>query len=464
MRDLFRELATTNSADELIELRYHAKAHRSVAVTNGKLERSSFRQRDGVGVRVLVDGTWGFASTGETSRAAVKDAIDSARKSARLSAPFRKNKVPHLPAENLAVGNFDEPGVQDVLSRPLDEKLDIVTRLESYARAASNRMQSATCIYSEIHSDKVVVTSDGADAKFELVRPEFRIHAVAGRAGQLSTAAETIGVTGGWDCLFRDTPEVLADRAVKNAVDLLDARHPEGGWTTVIMAPSIVGLMVHEAIGHTVEADFVQSGSIAAGKLGHRVASELVTLCDSGLSEHHAGAGGTLRVDDEGVLTERTVIIDEGILNSYLHSRESAAVFGVNPTGNGRAWEYADQPLIRMRNTYIEPGDSTLADMIASTEDGYLLEGPRNGQADATGEFMFGVTTARRIRNGKLGKLVKGVTVTGNAFDVLRTVDAVSEEFLWDLGSGHCGKGQLAKVDAGGPYIRCRAILGGTQG
>jgi TldD protein len=464
MRDVFRELAATNTTDELIELRYHAKAHRSVAVTKGKLERSSFRQRDGVGVRVLVDGTWGFASTGETSRAAVQQAIDSARRSAKLSAPFRTNKVPHLPPENLAVGDFDEPGVQDVLDRPLDEKLDIVTRMEAYARNASSRMQSATCIYSEIHSNKVVVTSDGADAKFELVRPEFRIHTVAQKDGQLSAAAETIGVTGGWDCLFRDKPEVLADRAVKNAVDLLDAHHPEGGWATVIMAPSIVGLMVHEAIGHTVEADFVQSGSIAAGKLGQRVASELVTLCDSGLSEHHDGAGGTLHVDDEGVLTERTVIIEDGILASYLHNRESAAIFGVKPTGNGRAWEYADQPLIRMRNTYIEPGDSTLAEMIASTEDGYLLEGPRNGQADATGEFMFGVTTARRIRNGKLGELVKGVTVTGNAFDVLRTVDAVSKEFLWDLGSGHCGKGQLAKVDAGGPYIRCRAILGGTQG
>ena len=116
-----------------------------------------------------------------------------------------------------------------------------------------------------------------------------------------------------------------------------------------------------------------------------------------------------------------------------------------------------------MRNTYIEPGETTLEEMIASTEDGYLLEGPRNGQADATAEFMFGVTTARRIRDGRLGELVKGVTVTGNAFEVLRSVDAVSSEFRWDLGSEHCGKGQPAKVDAGGPYIRCRAILGGEQ-
>ena len=114
-------------------------------------------------------------------------------------------------------------------------------------------------------------------------------------------------------------------------------------------------------------------------------------------------------------------------------------------------------------HVYLEPGDTSLEEMIASTSDGWFLDGARNGQADATGEFMFGTVTARRIRAGRLGELVRGVTVTGNAFEVLRSVDAVSSEFRWDLGAGHCGKGQPAKVDAGGPYIRCTALLGGTQ-
>ena len=224
-----------------------------------------------------------------------------------------------------------------------------------------------------------------------------------------------------------------------------------------------VGLLVHEAIGHTVEADFVLSGSVARDRIGTRVASDLVTLCDSGASEIEPGAGGTLLVDDEGVPTKRTTIIENGFLRSYLHNRESAAHFGVEPTGNARAWDYSDQPLIRMRNTWMMPGDSSLEEMIADTEDGYLLEGPRNGQADATGEFMFAVQTARRIRNGKLGELVRGVTISGVAFEVLATVDRISKEFRWDLGSGYCGKGQPAKVDAGGPYLRCRALVGGLQ-
>ena len=273
-----------------------------------------------------------------------------------------------------------------------------------------------------------------------------------------------VGVTGGGDCVFRDhSAQEMAERASQFAVDLAAAQYAPPGKFKVILAPSIVGLLVHEAIGHTVEADFVQAGSVAAGKVGQRVGSEIVTLCDSGVSEFYRGAGGTIPVDDEGVIAGRTVIIDKGILKSYLHNRESAAHYGVTPTGNARAWEYADEPLIRMRNTYIEPGDKSLEELISEMEDGFLLDGPLNGQADATGEFMFAVARAHRIRKGKLAEMMRGATISGVAFDVLRSVDGVSKEFKWDMGSGYCGKGQAMKVDAGGPYVRCDVLIGGRR-
>jgi TldD protein len=464
MRALLRDALQRAGGDGFVELRWHAKTFRSVSVQKGRLERSSVSRRAGVGVRVLLDGTWGFASTGDASLAAVATALDRARAAARASAALRRERVAPLPAAVLAVGEFHTPGVDDVLARTLDERVSLALQAEARVRAASARIRSASASYNEILEEKAIITSDGADAEFRLVRPELYVGAVGEKDGQLTQVSEAVGVTGGWDCLFRSPADVLADKAARLAVDLLDAPAPEGGRATVIMAPSIVGLLVHEAIGHTVEADFVTSGSVARGKIGHQVASELVTLCDSGASEYQTGAGGTIPVDDEGVLAQRTVVIRDGKLVGYLHNRETAARFGVAPTGNARAWEYADQPLIRMRNTYIEPGDSTLDEMIAATKDGYLLDGPRNGQADATGEFMFGVTSARRIRDGRLAELVKGVSITGIAFDVLKSVDMVSQEFRWDLGSGHCGKGQPAKVDAGGPYIRCQAMLGGEQG
>ena len=461
MRDVLRD--ALSGADGFVELRYHAKTFRSLQVESGRLERASVRERTGVAVRVLEEGTWGFASTDDLSLAGIRRAMDSARAVARASAAFRKDRIESLPQVDLARGTFDEPGMDDVLGRSMDERIALVIAAEARARGASSLVRSATAIYNEIFEEKAIVSTDGADVSFRLVRPELYVRAVAEKDGQRSTATESRGVTGTWSCLFTDNTDAMADKAVCTAVDLLGAGHPEGGRATIILAPSIVGLLVHEAVGHTVEADFVLSGSVAKGKLGTRVASDLVTLCDSGHSEHVPGAGGTQAVDDEGVFTQRTVVIDQGKLSSYLHDRETAARFGVAPTCNARAWEYADQPLIRMRNTYLEPGDSSVEEMIAGTKDGYFLDGPRNGQADATGEFMFGVTTARRIKDGKLGELVKGVTVSGLAFEVLQTVDAVSKEFHWDLGSGHCGKGQPAKVDAGGPYIRCRATLGGEQ-
>jgi len=164
-------------------------------------------------------------------------------------------------------------------------------------------------------------------------------------------------------------------------------------------------------------------------------------------------------VDDEGVTASRTVVIENGILKSYLHNRETAAEFEVEPTGNARAFEYSDEPLIRMRNTYIEPSDYELDEMIKEVNHGYLLKGPKSGQADANGEFMFGAQEAYLLKKGEVNDLLKGVTVSGSAFDVLQTVDALSRDFSYDIGSGYCGKRQLAKVDGGGPHLRLRHMV-----
>jgi TldD protein len=271
------------------------------------------------------------------------------------------------------------------------------------------------------------------------------------------------GVTGGWGDLFAEwTPGRVIEHVAKTAVDLLAAPYAPGGMATVILNPELVGLLAHEAIGHTVEADFVLSGSAASGKLGQRVASDLVTLVDTGPAVIGApSAGGIVLVDDEGVPAGTTVIIDRGVLRSYLHDRESAAIFGVAPTGNARAWQYDDEPIIRMRNTYLEPGASPLEEMVASVKDGFLLAGAGSGQADANAEFMFGVQEAYEIKDGKIGRLLRGATISGDAFEVLHGVDMVSSGFEWAIGSGHCGKGQPAKVDGGGPHVRTRVLVGG---
>ncbi|MBO5767506.1 MAG: TldD/PmbA family protein, partial [Clostridia bacterium] len=165
-------------------------------------------------------------------------------------------------------------------------------------------------------------------------------------------------------------------------------------------------------------------------------------------------------VDDEGILAKDAKIIENGILVGYMNNRESAQRFGMEPCGNARAWGFSDEPLIRMRNTAILPGKDRLEDMIASVEDGYYLIDSSNGQADTTGEFMFGVSMGYEIKNGKLGRALLDTTISGVAFNMLKTVDMVSDTVTWSS-SGFCGKKQPMPVGMGGPALRCKVMIGG---
>ncbi len=452
------------SSPHWAEIRYHRRTSQTVQVQKGLVKQAKSALTSGVGIRTLVNGTWGFASTSESSPASVEKALKQAIACAQSISEMKQAKVKALPETKMARGEFTLPGYDKLSKMALSDKLSVVREAEEKTRKRSSSIHSASCAYNEMFEDKIVVTTDGACAVSQLARNEFRLSAFAEKAGDRAVAHESVGKTGTWECLFEPRSwDNLSEQAAKLAVDLAGAGRVQGGLATLILSPGMVGLLSHEAIGHTVEADFVLSGSVAAGKIGTMVASPLITLLDGGQVPGAPNAGGDLLVDDEGIPTQNTEIIREGKLVSYLHNRESAALFGVEPTGSARAWLYYDEPLIRMRNTYIQPGKQSLADIIASTKEGYLVDGPVGGQADATGEFMFGAQRVSRIKDGKIVEFLKGATISGQAFEVLSTVDAVSQEFELDLGSGHCGKGQPAKVDAGGPYIRCRATIGGIQ-
>ena len=236
--------------------------------------------------------------------------------------------------------------------------------------------------------------------------------------------------------------------------------HADAGYRTVILGGFLSGMLAHEAVGHTVEADLVQSGSVAGPNLGKRVGSELVNLVDFAHTAFGKPAPLPAYLDDEGTPAEDAVLIRDGILTGYLNSRESAQHFGMKPQGCARAWDFSDEPLIRMRNTTVLPGKDKLEDIIASVEDGYYLTNTNNGQADLTGEFMFGVTMGYEIKKGKLARPILDTTISGVAFDMLKTVDMVSDEVIW-TGSGTCGKKQRMSVGMGGPALRCKVMIGG---
>ena len=449
---------------QYVEARYHSRRSNEVRICNGEMEELKFTKYSGVGIRVLFNGAWGFSSSSSLDQESLSTAMNDAIAIARVSSSGSRNKISKLGGANLAHGKFGNYAHDSLDSHSPEEKVKLVKETERIPRSYSTIIKSAICAYREIIDEKIIVTSDGAAVEISDMKPEFRITAVASRNGEAVSATESVGITGGWQRLFqRKTPEEMATRAADVAIKLLDAKQPKGERATVVLDPGMVGLISHEAIGHTVEADFVLSGSIVKDRIGEKVASEIVTLVDSGPSGIRNGiGGGTVLVDDEGVITQDTVLIEDGVLKSYLHNKETAGLFDVKSTGNARAFEYTDEPLIRMRNTYIEPRDYSTSELIRDVKHGYLMKGARGGQADANAEFMFGAQEAYVIENGELGPMLRGATISGQAFETLKSVDAVGKDFQFDIGAGYCGKWQMAKVDGGGPHIRCKAIVGGV--
>jgi TldD protein len=329
--------------------------------------------------------------------------------------------------------------------------------VKTYPNLAS-RVVNLSCLDME----KTLFTSDGSYSHSMIPRSFIRVAmtiekdgkpveltSVYGGLGQFEDALESPsqtfeGIQSQYEHLVKKSEGVFADAGIKTCV--LDAE--------------LAGILAHEAIGHTTEADLVIGGSVAGPLLNHEAASPLVTLIDFANTALGKTCPVPVYVDDEGTKAEDAIIIEEGILKGYMHNKESAMRFGVSPTGNARAYTFSDEPLIRMRNTAILPGTSKVADMIASVDDGYYLIKPSNGQADSTSEFMFGVTLGYEIKNGKLGRAIKDTTISGVAFDLLKSVTMISDDMKWTC-AGMCGKKQAIPVGMGGPAIKCKVNIGG---
>ena len=341
--------------------------------------------------------------------------------------------------------------------------MDFAHEVDAYIAKHYPKLASRRLISTEDSMEKLLAISDGADG--HILAPRSYLYVILSAQTDAGAPVELFKAFGGkgtFDLNFTD-PSALypqIDRLYEQLMQKREGVYANAGEKTVILDGMMTGMLSHEAVGHTVEADLVLGGSVAAHNLNKRVASDLVTLTDFA----HTAFGETcplpVYVDDEGTEATDAPLIENGILTGYMNSRESAQHFGMTPQGNARAWEFSDEPLIRMRNTAVHPGKDKLEDMIAYIDDGYYLIDSGNGQADTTGEFMFGVTMGYEIRNGKIGKALLDTTISGVAFDMLKTVDMVSDTMTW-CSSGFCGKKQPMPVGMGGPALRCKVKIGG---
>lgn len=460
MKDLVERAIEKCPENIHVEARYHQRLYTQVRMDKRQLKLAVTDDFAGIGIRVLVDGAWGYASTSKMDKASVDNTLDNAISAAKTLARSKKEKIELAPIKPVK-GVFKSRGKDPFENHSIEEIVKLVDEVDKRVNESDDKISGSITMIREPRNHRIIMNSDGTDVELFDSRPSIILRAVAAEGGTIVPGYLTRGITGGWEMFKQHSPFEMADHVAQYTVSLLKAPLAKGGKQKVVMKPSVVGIISHEAIGHTVESDFVMSGSAAKGKIGKRVASDLVTLVDSGEQEF---AAGWLAVDDAGVKSQRVVIIEDGVMKSYLHSRYSAHHFGVEPTGNERAFEYNDEPLIRMRNTYLEPGDFNEDEILEGIDFGYLCVEAAGGQADSNAEFMFEMSEAYEIVKGEIGGPVRNLSLTGNAFDVLMSVNAIGKDWKLNMGAGHCGKGQLAKVDGGGGTTRAIALVSGEVG
>jgi len=442
-----------------VELKQQENRSQNLAFLNGTMVSNNRSSSGGIMARTFTNGVWGLASSVDQSTASMEKVIKKAISNASLLSQKARKGPMALPASS-ARGDYLFFTQKPELSTAA--KIDFLKALDDYAITTYPELSTRQIALYQDEMEKHILTTHGADMHTMTPRSILIVYLMITHNGEALSHYDVFGGFGQFEDNFSDPSAYFSeiDRVYKQLTDKKDAVFARGGTHECVLDADLAGILSHEAIGHTTEADFVINGAIAGDYLDQPVASPIVTLIDVA----HTWDGKTcpvpVYIDDEGCEAEDCVIIENGILKRYMHNKESAMLLGHSLTGNARGYTYSDEPLIRMRNTIIVPGQDNLADMIASIEDGYYLVSTNNGQADATSEFMFGVTLGYEIKNGSLGKAIKETSISGVAFDLLKTITMISGEMKWSCG-GMCGKKQPMPVGMGGPAIKCKVNIGG---
>lgn len=336
--------------------------------------------------------------------------------------------------------------------------------LDSYIVKKYPDLRGRKLSLSALEIEKHLVTSDGYEIHTTLPRAFFQVAFVKDSKSGPVSFSDTRGGLGDLQDFFLDKPqsfEPWIDEIYEMVCRKADGIKPTSGFFDVVLAPDLAALLMHEAVGHGVEADLVQSGSILWDRLKQMVATPLLTFVDFAHTFEGKPVPWPNHVDDEGVESSDTVIIENGVLKSFLNNRETALHFEQRPTGHARAFQYCDEPLIRMRNTAVFPGNSRIEQMIASIDHGYYFMKPGRAQADTTGEFLIQVGTGFEIKGGKIGKVLRDSAITGFALDFMSSISMVGDEFQWDTSGYSCLKKQLMPVGLGSPALKCRVRVSG---
>ena len=430
------------------------------SLEEGIVKSGSFNIDEGVGVRALSGEKTAFAYSDDISVPALGDAATAVR--AIASAGQRRKAVPALKKRS---GRALYVPIDPLSSLDATAKVKLLERLEAYARAEDSRVSQ---VMAHIAGEYEVVLVAGSDGRLAAdVRPLVRVSItviVEGAGGKREQGSSGGGGRTDYGYFSDEVLRGYAREAVHQAVTNLDARPAPAGTMSVVLGSGWPGILLHEAVGHGLEGDFNRKGSSTfAGRIGSRVAAKGVTVVDDGTI---AGRRGSLNIDDEGNPTQRTVLIEDGILKCYMQDALNARLMGVAPTGNGRRESFAHLPLPRMTNTTMLNGDKSVDEIIASVKKGIYAVNFGGGQVDITnGKFVFSMSEAYLIEDGRVTHPVKGATLIGSGPEAMNQVSMIGNDMRLDPGVGTCGKdGQSVPVGVGQPTLRIDGLtVGGTE-
>ena len=424
---------------------------------DGRLKSANYDSSEGFGLRVVSGETAGYAHASEISEAAIRRAADAAA--------LAKQGRAGISAEPPRATNAKLYGEDDPLASPsFSDKVALLQEIDAFARGRDPRVVQVSCSLAGERREIEILRADGRLLRD--VRPLARLNVsvTVERDGRRENGSSGAGGRAGFETwITPDRWQEQVDEALRQALVNLDAVACPAGEMDVVLGPGWNGVLLHEAVGHGLEGDFNRKGiSAFSGRIGERVAAPGVTIFDDGSIY---GRRGSLTIDDEGTPTQRTILIEDGILVGYMHDRMSARLMGLQPTGNGRRQSFAHMPMVRMTNTGMLGGDTPREEMITSTKRGLYCANFGGGQVDITnGKFVFQCTEAYLIEDGKITTPVKGATLIGNGPEALMRVSMIGNDLALDPGVGTCGKeGQSVPVGVGQPTVRIDGLtVGGT--
>lgn len=430
----------------------------SLKLDEGRLEQATQGNDIGGGVRVFYGNTAAYAYTDDLSEGSLLEAAEAASAAARGTNQMRVS---------LDLTKQESP-ITSQVKRPFEqmstqEKADILRQMDQVTRQHSPHIVSVQCGYTETRRQVWIYNSDGVWAEDERAFLEFQGQVTAQKGDVRQSSATGIGGQTGLEFLNDRDPVQMMPDAADTALLMLDARPAPAGEMPVVITNGWGGVLFHEACGHCMEADFVTKGASAyAGLVGEKVGPEFLTAIDDGTIP---GRRGTMRFDDEGMPTNRTVMIENGILKEYMWDLTEARRAGRASTGNGRRQSFRHMPMPRMTNTFIDAGPHDPQEIIRSVKKGLYAKKLGGGQVEiGRGDYVFTITEGWLIEDGKLTAPVRGATLVGNGPQTLRQIDMIGTDMSLDPGRGMCGKGQWARVSVGQPTVRVpKLTVGGTE-